>query len=99
MSSIFSGLFDNPESSQKSNNKTVQTLSPFTQALQTLIARYALMRLSQLQGMTFNDFRQQGAPATNLDVLPREAAALPGLSDTVPGVNPVLTRYSMKVRG
>ena len=98
MASIFGGLFDTPESKQSSKSKSVQTLSPFTQALQTLLARWALMRLNQLQGMTFGDWRQQGPAQSPLGVLPREAAALPGLSDTVPGVNPVLTRYNMQAR-
>ena len=96
--SIFSNMFDNPETKTNQKQKTVQQLSPFTQALQTLIARFALMRLNQMQGQTFGDWRQNGPMVTPLSVLPQEAAALPGTSDTVPGVNPILTRYSMTVR-
>lgn len=96
-------MFSDSGGTQRSKTKstTVQTLSPYSQALQTLLARFLLMRMQNLQDSTFGNFRQtQTLPTTPLTLYPRESQALPGVSDAtgVPGVNPILLNYKGGIR-
>lgn len=93
------GLFDSPET--KTKQKTVQKLSPEAGALQTLLARYLLMRLQALspEGQTFGQFRQQGFNIPQLDILPQEGEALPGTTAAPQGVNPILLNRNLVRRG
>src|SRR5262245_1742828 len=76
-------FFDNPKRKQTST----QTLSPQSQALWSILARYLLMSAqmhNQLGPQAFGMFRSGTPISPPINVLPREASAIPGIGAPPP---------------